>query len=72
VTAGARLLALGATDEALVWTDDKPAAGWVPEPYILGTRFGEVKIKPAFKGAPEGSAPLTEWKESLLRGHRKR
>lgn len=71
VTAGARLLALGATDEAVIWTADEPHAGWVPQPYILGTKFGEVKIKPAFKGAPKSPVPLTEWKESL-RGHRKR
>lgn len=70
-TAGARVLALGATDEAIVWTAEEPDAGWVPQPYILGTKFGEVKIKPAYKGAPEGAAPLTEWKETL-RGHRKR
>lgn len=71
VTAGARLLALGATDEAHVWTPAEPAAGWVPAPYVLGSKFGEVKIKPAFKGAPKGPVPVTEWK-GTLRGHRKR
>lgn len=71
VRAGARLLALGATDEALVWTADEPAPGWVPAPYILGTHFGEVKIKPPFKGAPAAPVPIAEWKETL-RGHRKR
>lgn len=71
-TAGARLLALGATDEAIVWTSDKPRAGWVPEPYIPGTKFGEVKIKhPVRADGPKEAIPLTEWKESL-RGHRKR
>lgn len=70
--AGARVLALGATDEAIVWTEDKPHAGWVPQPYILGTKFGEVKIKhPVRADGPKESIPLTEWKESL-RGHRKR
>lgn len=71
VTAGARLLALGATDEAIIWTAEEPDAGWVPQPYILGTKFGEVKIKAPFKGAPKSAVPLTDWKESL-RGHRKR
>lgn len=69
--ASARLLALGATDEALIWTPDKPADDWVPEPYILGTKFGEVKIKAPYKDAPKSAVPVTEWKESL-RGHRKR
>lgn len=71
VAAGARLLALGATDEAIVWTPDEPSPGWVPTPYLLGTKFGEVKIKAPYKGAPKQAVPLTEWKESL-RGHRKR
>lgn len=71
VQAGARLVALGATDEAVMWTEEQPDEGWVPAPYVLGTRFGEVKIKPAYKGAPPKAVPLNEWKESL-RGHRKR
>lgn len=71
VAAGARLLALGATDEALVWTADEPADGWVPTPYVLGTRFGEVKIKNPYKGAPKAAVPLTDWKDST-RGNRKR
>lgn len=70
--AGARILAVGATDEVIVWTEDKPHAGWVPQPYILGTKFGEVKIKhPVRADGPKEAVPLTEWKESL-RGHRKR
>lgn len=70
--AGARVLALGATDEAIVWTETEPTPGWVPQPYIKGTKFGEVKIKhPVRADGPKQAIPLTEWKESL-RGHRKR
>ena len=70
--AGARVLAVGATDETIVWTEHEPPAGWVPQPYILGTKFGEVKIKhPVHADGPKQAIPLTEWKESL-RGHRKR
>jgi hypothetical protein len=43
----------------------------VPEPYILGTKFGEVKIKAPYKDGPKSAVPVTEWKETL-RGHRTR
>lgn len=65
VQAGATLLALRSTDEAHIWTPDKPTDGWVPAPYVLGTKFGEVKIK------GDAAMPVAEWKETLG-GKRKR
>ncbi len=64
VKAGANLLQLGMTDMAVFWTPEKPRTDlWVPEPYITGTKFGEVKIK--------FSKAAAEWKGEQ-RGTRKR
>jgi hypothetical protein len=46
VTAGAVLVSLGSVDTAayLIPEDADPEA-WIPEPYRLGTGFGEVKVR---------------------------
>lgn len=43
VRLGATLISLRNVDEAVFWTPD----GQVPEPYVLGDNFGQVKIKAA-------------------------
>lgn len=63
VDAGARLLSLGLTDEAVFWTPTEPTPSWVPAPYVPGTKFGEVKFK--------FTKPIEDWKDEH-RGARKR
>ncbi len=42
VAAGATLVSMSNTDEVLFWTPD----GEVPAPYEVGTKFGQIKVKP--------------------------
>jgi hypothetical protein len=55
-----QLVALKQVDEAVFWTPEQPAEGWVPAPYLLGSKFGHVKVKSV--------TSVEEWN----RGQRKR
>jgi hypothetical protein len=73
VEAGAELVAIGMVDEVAFIAPDDAGDTWVPEPYTLGSDYGQVKHKDVKVGDERVPSPITidQW-ASTRQGRRAR